>query len=155
MKYFVKSVAFTVAVSLQALRAAPGLAAGPYTDELSKCLVRSTTTSDKTLLVKWIFSTMALHPDVKGLATVSDAQRIELNETTARLFERLLTNACLSETREALKYEGQSAIEASFGVLGQVASRELFANQSVASGLAEFAKYFDEERLRKDLELSK
>jgi len=148
MRYLVRSAALMIALTLPAV---PAMAAGPYTDEPSKCLVRSTTAADKTLLVKWMFATMTLHPDVKGLAMVSNDQRTELNKTTARLFEGLLTGACLSETREALKYEGQSAIEASFGVLGQVATRELFANPNVANGLAEFGKYFDGERLQKIL----
>jgi len=151
----VRSIALTIAVGLRVLSAAPALASGLYTDELSKCLVRSTTTADKTLLVKWIFSTMALHPDVKGLAKVSDDQRTELSKETARLFEGLLTHACLSQSREAMKYEGQSALEASFSVLGQVAAREIFADPRVTSGMAEFAKFFDGERLKKDLGLGK
>lgn len=155
MRHLVMAGALSIAVGLEALSAGPALAAGPYTDELSKCLVRSTTTADKTLLVKWIFSTMALHPDVKGLANVSDDQRASLDKETARLFEALLTHACLSQAREAMKYEGQSALEASFSVLGQVAAREIFANPKVASGMADFAKFFDEERLKKDLGLGK
>ncbi len=155
MRSLAGSVALPIVVGLLALRAAPAAAAGPYTDELSKCLVRTTTSTEKTLLVKWMFATMALHPDVKGLASVSDERRAELNKSTARLFEDLLTKGCVSQTREALKYEGQSAIEASFSVLGQVASRELFANPKVAGGLAEFGKYFDSERLQKELGLEK
>lgn len=151
MTSLARSAAVAIAVVLGALPAAPASAAGPYTDELSKCLVRSTTPADKTLLVKWIFATMALHPDVKGLASVSDDQRAELTKATARLFEGLLTNACNSQTREALRYEGQSAVEASFSILGQVAARELFANPNVASGLAEFEKYFDTAKLQKTL----
>ena len=48
-------------------------------------------------------------------------------------------------------YEGEGTIEASFSVLGQVASRELFANPSVSPGLAELDKYIDAERMRKAL----
>jgi hypothetical protein len=155
MKYLVRSFALTACLGLQALATAPAFAAGPYADELSKCLVRSTTSTDKTLLVQWMFATAALHPDVKWLATVSDSQRAELNKKTARLFEGLLTSSCLAETREALKYEGGGTIESSFNVLGQVAARELFANPSVAKGLAELGKFFDEEAIRKALKSSK
>ena len=149
MSYLARSLALTIAVGL--LPAASGFGAGLYADELSKCLVRSTTTADKTLLIKWVFSTMSLHPDVKGLSNVSDDQRTELNKGTALLFESVLTGPCLSETRAAMKYEGESAVSASFSVLGQVAMRELFANPKVASGMADFAKFFDEERLQKAL----
>lgn len=155
MKYLVRSSALTISLGLQALAAASAFAAGPYADELSKCLVRSTTSPDKALLVQWMFATAALHPDVKWMAAVSDSQRTELNKKTAGLIEGLLSHSCLSESRQALKYEGQSTIETSFNVLGQVAARELFANPSVASGLAELAKYVDAEGSRKALESSK
>jgi|SRR5947208_8105407 len=155
MRYLARSSALVAVVSLHALLAAPAVVAGPYTDDLSKCLVRSTTNTDKTLLVQWIFATIALHPDVKRLATVPDSDRQELNKKTGKLFEALLTHSCVGETRQALKYEGNSAIEASFNVLGQVASRELFANPSVAKGLAELGKFFDAKRVQKQLESSK
>src|SRR5262245_60520797 len=88
-----------------ALLASPAFA-GPYTDDLSKCLVRSTTPEEKSLLVQWMFATMALHPDVKYLAKVTPAERAKLNQRVAALFESLLTRSCLSEARNALKNEG-------------------------------------------------
>jgi len=73
------------AVSLFLL-ASPAVA-GPYSDDLAKCLVRSTTPEDKTLLVQWMFATMALqrelfaHPDVAAgnaeLTRMLDAQKLE------------------------------------------------------------------------------
>ena len=155
MRYIVKSVALAIAVSLQALPAAPAFAAGPYTDELSKCLVRSTTTTDKTLLAQWLFAAAALNPAIKSLATVSDGQRTELSKKTARLFEGLLMHACLAEAQQTLKFEGLSAVGASFSALGEVASRELLGHQSAVGGMTEWEKYFDEERVQKALEPSK
>ena len=144
--------ALVAAVALSSLTASPALAAGPYTDELSKCLVRSTTAADKTLLVQWMFATASLHPEVKWMAKVSDAERTDLIKKAAALFGKLLTESCVSETRQAWKYEGQSTIESSFAVLGQVATRELFAHPRVAEGLSELGKHFDGEKLTKALE---
>ena len=146
-----RSVVFAAAAALNVLFAAPVVAGEPYTDELSKCLVRSTTSENKTLLIQWIFSVIALHPDVARLAPVSDSDRSEINKKTAALFESLLTQACRSETAEALRYEGQAALSGSFNVLGQVAARELFTNPKVASGLAELEKSINAERLKKAL----
>jgi hypothetical protein len=129
--------------------------AGPYGDELAKCLVKSTTAEDKSMLVQWMFSTMALHPDVKWMAAVSSGQRDKVNESTAKIFETLLTKTCLSETKQAIQYEGGSTIESSFNVLGQVAARELFSHPLVAAGNAEFAKHLDTEAMKKLLETSK
>lgn len=47
--------------------------AGPYSDDLGKCLVASTTAADKGALVKWMFATAALHPAVKSVASVTPA----------------------------------------------------------------------------------
>jgi len=132
------------------LLASPAIA-GPYSDDLAKCLVRSTTQEDKVLLVRWMFATMALHPDVKYLARVSAAERTRLDKQVATLIESLLTKSCLSEARDALQNEGGATFETSFNVLGQVAARELFAHPDVAAGNAELAKMFDAQKLEKAL----
>src|SRR5258705_7034326 len=49
--------------------------AGPYSDEMAKCLVRSTTSTEKNGLIKWIFAAAALHPEVKGISSITEAQR--------------------------------------------------------------------------------
>jgi hypothetical protein len=129
-----------VAWLLGPLAVAPAQA-GPYADDLTKCLVRSTTGADKNALVKWMFATAALHPEVRSIASVSDAQREELNRSTARLFEKLLTESCGAEAREAVKYEGATTLEGSFNVLGQVAARALFTDPTVADGLMALGKH--------------
>lgn len=141
-------VVISAAVSLAVLSAESALA-GPYADELAKCLVKSTTDTDKNSLVKWMFAAAALHPEVKSIASISDAQRDELNKNAARLFERLITEACRSETQEAVKYEGAGTLSASFQVLGQVAARGLFSDPAVARSAADFANYLDKQKLER------
>jgi hypothetical protein len=141
-------LAIIILSALQMVSSASIAVAGPYTDALSMCLVRSTTEADKNLLVQWIFATIALHPQVASMAAVSYEQRDALNEGFASMAMNLLTDTCVKETREALKYEGSSALETSFGVLGEVATRELFTNPEVATGLAELGKYMDEDRFQ-------
>lgn len=122
--------------------------AGMYTDDLSRCLVDSTTSADKLTLVKWMFAAMARHPAVKTLASVSDAQMDSANKETATLFMKLVTNTCRAQTQKAVKYEGQAALQSSFQVFGQVAAAELFQNQDVAEGMSGLSKYFDEKKLQ-------
>ena len=152
---FARSLKFLGSTGNQALAQAAIEAGGPYTDALSRCLARSTTSADKTLLIQWMFATIALHPDVKRVATVSERDRQEINKKTAELVEALFTHACASEARQALTYEGDGAIGASFNALGQIAGRELFANPSVAKGLGDFGKVLDMEQLKKRLAQSK
>lgn len=125
---------------------------GPYTDELSKCLVEATTDEDRVVFVQWMFAILALHPNVKQYSAISDSQRTELNQRMGVLLERLLTVDCLAETRQALRYEGQGTIEASFNVFGQVAARELMSHPDVAAGFAELSESGNQKELERLLQ---
>ena len=85
------------------LTLSPVTIAGEYTDKLSECLLTATTEEDKGSLVKWMFTAMALHPAVEEIADVSLSAREQANREMAELIIRLLSRACYSETRLALK----------------------------------------------------
>lgn len=121
--------------------------AGPYSDDLAKCLVQSTTSADKNDLVKWMFVTAALHPAVKSVASVTDEERSRSNKETALMIQRLLTESCRTQTQQAIKYEGRSALQTGFQLLGQVAAREMFSDPGVSSGLADLGRHFDKQKL--------
>lgn len=106
-----------------------------YSDDLSRCLVESSTSADKLTLVKRMFTAMSLHPAVKSMSNVSDKQIDNSNKEVAALFVKLVTVACKEQTIKAIKYEGQSAIQSSFNLLGQVAAKELFSNSDVVAGM--------------------
>lgn len=138
-----KLLLFVAAALLLASGAAQ---AGPYTDDLSKCLVRSTSEQQKAVLVEWVFAIAALHPSVKPLSSVSDTQRNDLSKSVADLFTTLLTDSCRQETQDAVKYEGAAAIQTSFALLGQVAMADLFSNPDVAKGMGAFSQYLDKSK---------
>ncbi|SJZ41212.1 hypothetical protein SAMN02745119_00530 [Trichlorobacter thiogenes] len=125
--------------------------AGPFTDEMSKCLVRSTSEADKTLLIKWIFAAMATHPDVKALSGVTPEMGEQLNKETGKLVMRLLTVSCKTETRQAVDFEGDDTFKASFGVLGQVAMQGLMANGEVSKYFSGFEKHLNAKELQRAL----
>jgi hypothetical protein len=135
-------------VALLMFPAAPSALAGPYADALGKCMVGATTAAEKTTLVRWIFAMMALHPDVQTGSAVTSEQRTTLAKQIGQLVQRLLTESCGKEAREAIRYEGSSTLQSSFSLLGQVAARELFINPKVAEGLAEFSQYIDEKKIK-------
>ena len=140
-----------LAAGISLLLAAGSLHAGPYSDDLAKCLVSSTTARDKTDLVRWIFANAALHPEVRSISAVTPEQRMDINRLNGALLERLLTDSCRRQLQDAVKYEGQRTIELSFQVLGQVAMRELMSDASVGRGFAEMDKYLNAEKLRQVL----
>lgn len=133
--------------SLCCLAAAP-VQAGPYTDDLSRCLVDSTTRDDKHALVRWVVTTSSVHPAVRSIARISPEARANASRETARIFERLLVDACLAQTRQAVKFEGAAAIQTGFQTLGQAAMAELFADPAVVEALRELDRQVDLDKLR-------
>lgn len=125
-----------------AMFCASGAYAGPYTDDLSKCLVKATTADDQTVFMQWIFSSISLHPAVSGLTSITDDQRAAFQKKAAKLFVRLLSADCRQQTTDAAKYEGKIAMQASFQLYGQAAMRGLMGNPQVAEGMQTLAKYF-------------
>lgn len=121
--------------------------AGPYADDLSKCLVGSTTQEDRMALVKWVFSAASAHPAVKSMVSVSEKQLDDANKGTADLFMSLLTVSCKSEAEKTLQYEGQVTFQTSFQVLGQVAGQELFSSPEVTAAMSGLGKHLDSKKL--------
>jgi len=81
------------------------------------------------------------------MSSVTESQLDSANKIVADLMTKLLTVSCRAETEAALQYEGKSTIEVGFGVLGQVAGKELFSSPEVAEGLAGLEKHVDTEAL--------
>lgn len=125
--------------------------AGPYADALGRSLVAATTQADRITLVRWVCAAMSCHPEVQDLVKVSPQQKADADKAVAKLFVRLLTETCVKEAREAIKYEGNFAIEHSFNILGQVAGREAFSNPAVIRSLGDLDRHLDLEKLRKTL----
>ena len=115
----------------------------PFTDNLSTCLVRATSDDDKKVLINWIFSVVSEHPDVENIV-LSEKEKTILDIETADLMTSLLVKRCKSELLEAYKYEGDIAIETSFGVLGEIAMTGLMSNDKVLEAAQRFSKYIDE-----------
>ena len=122
--------------------------AGVYTDNLSECLVKSTSRQDRLALANWLYSAASFHPAVKSVASVSRDQLDTANKKSAELFVRLLTESCKGESEKALKLEGHASIQGSFHALGQVASEELFSDSEVLTAASGLDEFLDKTRLR-------
>lgn len=121
--------------------------AGVYGDDLAKCLVESTTPSDRALLVKWLFAAASAHPAVASIVNVSPTIMQQTNASMGAMLMRLLTVACKDKAKKAIEYEGPGTIQLSFEVLGKVAGRELFASPEVAKGLSGLESNLDKKKL--------
>jgi hypothetical protein len=114
--------------------------AGPYGDDLSKCLVKATSSDDQIVFTQWMFAAMSLHPAVSGLVSITDEQRAALNKKAAALILRLVTKDCRQQAIDALKYVGPTVMTTSFNVFGQAAARGLIVHPRVAESLRTFGK---------------
>ena len=121
--------------------------AGPYSDDLAKCLVESTTKQDRASLVRWMFAAAAANPAVASIARVSPKVMEEANATTGALFMKLLTESCKDKAKKALVYEGPATIQLSFTVPGQVAAGEMFSSPEVKEAMSGLEKNVDKKKL--------
>lgn len=146
MKYS-RTIARSFLVTLSML-ASMHAVAGPYGDDMAKCLVKAASPDDRTVFIRWLFASIALHPDVASMATISAKQRDDFNKGAGALFQRLLTESCRSETKQAIRFEGPATIQYAFQVFGQAAAGNLFANPTVAAGMKDLAKYIDQDKIK-------
>jgi len=127
----------------------PGYAtAGPFADDMAKCLVKSASEADRADLSRWIFLAIAAHPSVASMSQISAQQRDAINTKASQLFNRLLFESCKSETEDAVKNEGLQTIEYAFGILGQVATRGLFTDPHVSEAMQALQKGLDSEKVK-------
>lgn len=141
--------AFSLLVVIAAMAFMASSHAGVHTNNLSECLVKSTSRQDRLALVSWLYSAASFHPAVKSIASVSRDQLDTANRNSAELFVRLLTESCKDESEKALKLEGHASIQGSFNALGEVASKELFSDSDVLTAASGLEKYLDKQRLKR------
>lgn len=125
--------------------------AGPASDALSACLTKAANQDDQIILIRWMFSAMALHPQIKDLATISEDQRNKITGDAGAVFERLVTADCRSEVVTALKTDGSDALAQGFNAVGQMAAGGLFTAPEVSQGMAGLTAAVDPQKL-KDIE---
>jgi len=121
---------------------APAIA-GVYSDDLGKCLVSSTSSVDKTVLVQWMFAALSAGPAVKPMSNVTPKQQDEYNQKAAALMQRLAIQDCHQQTIDAFKNEGPSSLELAFGMLGRISARSLMSDPAVTSDMQGLGKYLD------------
>lgn len=137
-----KSAFPAIAAVLVAVQSSPGLAS-VYADDLSKCMVTKTSEDDKFTLMRWMVGMISVSPAVKEIINVTAQDQTRFDVAMGKLVERLLASDCRSELTNALRYEGGSSLEASFGVLGQVAMRGLMNDPAVSAAAEAFVKHID------------
>ena len=115
---------------------------GPFTDDLTRCLIVNTTERDKIALINWMWFAMSVHPDIaKNMGSqILDEEKEMADKKVAYIISNLFLEKCKDETSKAFKYEGNEAI-GSFKPLGEISMLTLMQNKKVEDSLADYAKF--------------
>lgn len=94
------------AAMLGVLLLGPRAEAGVYADDLAKCLVRSSSSDDHLIMIRWMFSAVTQHPALRSMSTVTPAQHAVYDRDMAKLTERLIFTDCRKEALAGLEIRG-------------------------------------------------
>lgn len=122
--------------------------AGPFADDMAKCLVNSTSAADKADLVRWIYAAMSLNPALSSMANVSPADRDKLTQRAAALFSRLMFQSCRPQVVQAVRNEGPGTITYAFQILGEVAGRGIMMDPHITQAMQALGNSIDKEKLK-------
>lgn len=121
--------------------------AGPTVDQLSNCLVKSTTAADKTTVLQWTFVALSAHPELTKFSNVNEEQRTQLDKNLAQVLQRILVDQCSGQTKAVIAAEGVQAVGDSFQELGQITGEEILKNPEVNNQLKGVLRYVDLNKL--------
>ena len=116
-------------------------------DQLGKCFADNTTGRDRKDLARWVFVSMAAHPEIRDMASPSQDVAQEASRAMGRLVTRLLTESCLKEVQAISGGEGSQAMRRAFENLGQLAMSELMSNAEVTASISGFERYIDRDKI--------
>ena len=146
MRNFGKKSALVLA-ACTCMAAAPLASAGETVDQLSNCLVKSTTATDKTTVLQWTFAALSAHPDLKGFSQVSAEQRTQLDQQLAQTLQRILVEQCPAQAKAVVQAEGIQAVGESFQELGSITGEEILKTPEIKQQLNGVLKYIDLNKL--------
>lgn len=121
--------------------------AGPTVDQLSDCLVKATTATDKTTVLQWTFVALSAHPELKSFSNVTDEQRNQLDQKFAQVLQRVIVDQCAAQTKAVIQAEGIQAVGESFQELGRSTGDEIIKNPAVKQQLKGVIRYVDLNKL--------
>lgn len=124
------------------------LSAKADTQAFATCLVDSLNGKERKALVKWIFFSIAVHPELKDFAQVSPEQREKSDRYIGDLVTRLFVDNCPQEAKAA-QAKDPMAIQKAFELVGQVAMQETMGDQGVMQTISNYAKFADMTKINK------
>ncbi|AMG29545.2 hypothetical protein AL542_02930 [Grimontia hollisae] len=115
-------------------------------DALATCMMKALNGKERKQLSQWVFFSIASHPDMRGYANVSTANREKANKAVGDIVNRLLMEDCSTALVSAYK-SNPKAINQAFEMVYKVGMQGLMTNPAVSGALSEYATYLDQEKL--------
>ncbi len=117
------------------------------TDALGTCLADQTSGKDRKDLARWVFLSMAGHPEMARYSKVDAKSVEEASRQMGAMVSRLLGELCAKEYKETVKSRGGLGLQAAFETLGRLAMQELMTDANVKANMAQFERYVDRSKL--------
>ena len=114
---------------------------------LGKCFVDNISGLDRRDLARWVFLSMAAHPDTRPFSNVPAQSREDASRAVGVLFTRLMTDTCAKELQEATRAGGPPIVPSAIQFLTQIGVQELMTNKDVLGSLSAFGQFADKERI--------
>lgn len=140
MRHLWHALALGLALSTSAAAQTP-------TDGLATCLAQHTSAADRQAMARWVFVTLASHPDLTPYASAQAAQetgRIQAN--MAQTLTRLMTENCARETKQTLRQGGTAGIQKAFTTVARQALTDVLSHPHVAASLGDTVAHIDPSR---------
>lgn len=139
-----------VPVLVAALLAPPAVAS-EATEALSACLTGAASKEDRRVLVRWIYASVSVHPDLRDVASIDTARRTALETEAAGVMERLIAEDCAAPVRRVLVADGTNGFASAFETLGRIAMEGVVAQPDVQRASAGVGERIDQQRVLKAL----
>ncbi|HBG83597.1 MAG TPA: hypothetical protein DDX00_07440, partial [Acinetobacter radioresistens] len=108
---------------------------------------KSTTPTDKTVVLQWTFVVLGNHPDLKAFSNVTATQKEALDKNLATVLQRILVEQCSAQTKAVIQTEGLQAVGDSFQELGSITGVEILKTPEIKQQLNGVLKYVDLNKL--------
>ena len=140
-------VVASACVAVAMLGSAQVATASTTVDNLSSCLVKSTTSTDKKVVLQWTFVALSAHPDLKAFSQVTTEQKDALDKNLAQVLQRILVDQCAAETKAVIQADGVQAVGDSFQELGQQTGEQILKTPEIKEQYKGLVRYLDLSKL--------
>lgn len=129
------------------LSLAPPARAQVEVQALSACIAEGASAKDRKDLARWMFVSMAAHPDMRAITSVPATATESASRAAGELLTRLMAETCPAQVKAAMQVGGAMAIQTAFQVLGQLAMQELMSDKDVLATMGILERYIDKQKL--------